>query len=119
MLLPGWDHDAYPTENAHWRDLDEWDPTVVVVRSGGWDPDEVLWYVVPDIATSFTPTETPAGVSPRWERLSYDTSSLDAISYVIEEDGFELNVSIVAMGSEIVALEKAILLPMVKSVPLP
>lgn len=119
LLLPDWPRDTYPTEVALWRELDGWDPVVVVIRSGRWDPDEVLWYVAPDVANAFATTAPPKGMSPRWERLVYDTSALDAVSYVIEEDGFALNVSIVALGSEIEMLDSMVLRPIVASIPLP
>lgn len=119
MLLPDWYGDYYLTEDAYWRDLDAWDPTVVVVRSGAWAPDEVFWYIDPASTRAFESTPTPTTIDGRWERLHFDTGVLDAVSYVIEEDGFELNVSVVGMSSEIDSLDTSILRPMVQSVMLP
>jgi len=119
VLLPDWYADHYLTESAYWRGLDGWDPTVVVVRSGAWAPEEVFWYIDPATTRSFEPTPTPATIDRRWERLSFDTAVLDAVSYVIEEDGFELNVSVVGMSGEIDSLETSILRPIVQSISLP
>ena len=119
LLLPEWEVDVYTTEHAYWRDLDPFDPTVLVVRAGGWEPDEVLWYLTDENPSGWDTTPTPDPVSSRWERLVHRTGTVDAVSYVIDEAGISMNISIVAAAVEIDALERAILRPIVASVVLP
>ena len=119
MQLPDWPVERYVDEEAYWRDLDEWDQTTVVVRAGLWDESEVLFYVDSLSRSGFRATEHVGEVSDRWTRRAYDTNSLDAVSYIIEEDGFSMNVSLVALGGEIDALELVVLLPIIESIELP
>lgn len=119
MQLPDWPVDRYLVEEAYWRDLDAWDQTVVVVRAGLFDEAEVLFYVDALAPRGFRATDHVGDVSDRWIRREYATSSLSAVSYIIEEDGFSMNVSVVALGAEIDDLELAVLLPIVESIELP
>ena len=119
MQLPDWPVERYVDEEAYWRDLDGWDQTTVVVRAGLWDESEVLFYVDSLSRSGFRVTEPVGEVSDRWTRRAYDTNSLDAVSYIIEEDGFSMNVSLVALGGEIDALELVVLLPIIESIELP
>ena len=119
MQLPEWPVDRYLVEEAYWRDLDAWDHTVVVVRAGRWDESEVLFYVDALARDGYRTAEHVGDVSDRWMRREYDTSSLDAVSYIIEEEGFSMNVSLVALGVEIDDLELAVLVPIVESIELP
>lgn len=119
VLLPQWEVDVYATEHAYWRDLDPYDPTVLVVRSGGWEPGEVTWYLTEESPLGWESTPTPGDISPRWERLVHRTGTVDAVSYVIDEDGLSMNISIVAAAVEIEALERAVLRAVVASVDLP
>ena len=119
MRLPDWAIDRYAVEEAYWRNLDAWDPTVVVVRAGLWDESEILFYVDALSNDGFRATEHVGDVSDRWTRRGYDTDSLDAVSYIVEEDAFSMNVTLVAFGTEIDGLERSVLLPIVGSIELP
>lgn len=119
MRLPEWEVDIYATEEAYWRGLDAWDPTVIVVRSGSWAPEEVTWYIDGGDAYGFVEEAASAGVSSRWTRRILEGPGLDAVSYVIDEPDFAINISVVAMPHEIADLERAILVPIVNSVDLP
>ena len=92
---------------------------MLVVRAGGWEPDEVLWYLTDENPSGWDTTPTPDPLSSRWERLVHRTGTVDAVSYVIDEAGISMNISIVAAAVEIDALERAILRPIVASVDLP
>lgn len=117
MLLPDWEFDFYEDEEAYWRNLDPYDSTLIVLRSGPFDPDELTWYL-PFETTSltFAATDLPASVGAGWNRSRADTVSYDIVSYVSTGTP-EMNISVIARPEDLDELEKTAVMPMVNSVP--
>ncbi|MEM8707293.1 MAG: alpha/beta fold hydrolase [Actinomycetota bacterium] len=116
MRLPDWGADFYDDEEAYWRNVDIYDSTVIVVRSGPFAAEELTWYLPFDVRRpTFTVTDTPAEIGVGWTRQVFRTDSLDIVSYM-SNGPIEMNVSVVANDVDIVALERDAIIPMVQSV---
>lgn len=108
MLLPDWVADFYDDEEVYWRNVDIYDPTVIVVRSGPFDGDELIWYLPFEvIRNDFEQTDVPAEVDAGWTRWVYETVGMDIVTY-IREGTPDLNVSVVAADRDIDELERSV-----------
>lgn len=115
MLLPDWVADIYDDEEVYWRNIDIYDPTVIVVRSGPFDGGELIWYLPFDvIRDDFEQTDLPPEVEGDWTRWIYETVGMDIVTY-IHGGTPELNVSVVAADRDLDVLEKSAVIPMVNS----
>ena len=118
MLLPDWTFDIYDDEEAYWRNLDVYDSTLIVVRSGPFRADGLTFYLpFQTVTVDFEPTELPPAVNPGWTRSVYDTVSYDIITY--ETTGSPaINISLIAQPGDLDILETNAVIAMVNSVEL-
>ena len=116
MLLPDWTFDLYDDEEAYWRNLDVYDSTRIVLRSGPFDPDELTFYLPFDVTEAdFQTTDLPSTVGGGWVRSVYDTVTYDIVTY--ETVGVpEMNVSLIARPGDLETLESQAIIPMLNSV---
>jgi len=115
VTVPSWPVDYYETESAYWRNLDSYDPTVLVIRSGPFDDSELYWYLDVEVEGDYSKPTTVDGLDSNWERMVYETVGRNIVTYRRNGD-LALNVSLIANSDEIEALEAAVLLPAVRSV---
>ena len=118
MRLPTWPADYYAVEEAYWRNVDMYDGTVIVVRAGPFDPEELTFYLPFEVTgNDFEVTAPPADAPPGWERRVFETDGMDIVSYV-STTSTDMNVSVVARDTDLAELEQRALLPMINSVDL-
>ena len=93
-----------------------YDRTVIVVRAGPFDPEELTFYLPFEVTgNDFEVTEPPADTPPGWERRVFETDGMDIVSYV-STTSTDMNVSVVARDTDLAELEQRALLPMINSV---
>ena len=116
MLMPDWIADFYDDEAAYWRNLDIYDGTLIVVRAGPFDADELTFYLpyVP-LQVEFDETDLPDGVNSGWTRSVLDTVTYDIVTYESTGDP-QMNISVIARPDDLDVLERTGAIPMVNSV---
>ncbi|MEO0494812.1 MAG: alpha/beta fold hydrolase [Actinomycetota bacterium] len=116
MRLPTWPADFFTDHEVYWRNVDVFDDTVIVIRAGEFDGEELTAYLPFEVRRSrFAESDTPAEVGDGWIRRAYDTDGMDIVSYV-STGPVAMNVSVVAGDDDIAEIERRALIPMVESV---
>jgi len=115
VQLPDWWGEAYTDEDVWWRNLDQLDPTALVLRAGPVDRDELFWYLDVEAFGELKEAALPSGVGSEWQRFTFSTAGLDLVVYERTDD-FSVNITLVGYDDELQALERNILLPVVRSI---
>ena len=113
--LPDWWGESYTDEEVWWRNLDQLDPTALVLRAGPIDRDELFWYLDVEAFGELKESAVPQGIGSEWHRFAFSTAGLDLVVYE-RTGGLPFNIALIGYDDELQALEANILIPAVKSI---